>query len=156
MRTILLSICIAIAFTTFAQRECATSAYSNQLLSSDPSFLKRSSEIENFIQQQNLITSPFKETGESATVIRIPVVVHVLYNSDAHNISEAQIKGQIDALNRDFRRRNSDTVNTPERFKSLAADVMIEFVLATADPNGRATNGIIRKHTKDKWGNAQI
>ena len=152
MRTILLSICIAIASTTFAQRECATSAYSNQLLSSDPSFLKRSSEIENFIQQQNLITSPFKETGESATVIRIPVVVHVLYNSAGQNISNARIKSQIDALNRDFRRRNADTANTPERFKSIAADVMIEFVLATVDPNGRATNGVIRKNTKvSEW-----
>ena len=42
---------------------------------------------------------------------------------------------------------NADTVNTPSRFKSLAADVQIEFALASADPLGRATTGIIRKQT---------
>ena len=99
-----------------------------------------------------MITSPFKETAEGVSVIRIPVVVHVLYNTAVQNISDAQIMGQIDALNRDFRRRNADTANTPDRFKQFAADVMIEFVLATADPSGRATNGIIRKQTKvSEW-----
>lgn len=147
MRTLLLAIGIILAFTTYAQRECVTTAYSNHLISTDPGFSRRSAEVENFIQRQHLTTSPFKETGETATIIRIPVVVHILYNNAFQNISDAQIKSQLDALNRDFRRRNNDTVNTPDRFKSLAADVMLEFVLATADPNGRSTNGIIRKQT---------
>src|SRR5207245_2531623 len=42
----------------------------------------------------------------------------------------------------------SDSVNTPARFRHVAADVQIEFALATADPNGKATNGIIRKGTR--------
>jgi hypothetical protein len=69
----------------------------------------------------------------------------VLYKTAGQNISDDQIMTQIEALNKDFRRRNSDTVNTPERFKSVAADIQVEFALATADPKGRATNGIIRK-----------
>jgi hypothetical protein len=80
-------------------------------------------------------------------LIRIPVVIHVLYNTASQNISDAQIQSQLDALNRDFRRKNADTVNTPDRFKPFAADVQIEFFLATADPKGKATNGIIRKQT---------
>lgn len=84
------------------------------------------------------------------SVIRIPVVVHLVYQTDAQNISDAQIKSGIAALNRDFRRQNSDTVNTPVRFKQLAADVEIEFELATSDPYGRATNGIERKRTTVK------
>lgn len=83
-------------------------------------------------------------------VIRIPVVVHVLYETDAQNISEAQIKSGIAALNRDFRRRNSDTTKTPARFKALAADTEIEFALAITDPRGVATNGIVRKRTTVK------
>jgi hypothetical protein len=80
-------------------------------------------------------------------IIRIPVVVHVLYNQASQNISDAQIQSGLDALNRDFRMRNADTVNTPERFRHLAADVMIEFYLAKSDPRGRATTGINRKYT---------
>ncbi|MEJ7914175.1 MAG: M43 family zinc metalloprotease, partial [Chitinophagaceae bacterium] len=78
---------------------------------------------------------------------RIPVVVHVLYNTGAQNLTDAIIKSNIAALNRDFRKQNSDTVNTPERFKGLAADAEIEFVLATVDPKGRTTSGIVRKQT---------
>ena len=73
--------------------------------------------------------------------------MHVLYNVASQNISDAQIKSQIDALNRDFRKQNFDTTSTPARFKTIAADMQIEFVLATADPMGRPTNGVVRKQT---------
>ncbi len=36
------------------------------------------------------------------TPINIPLVVHVVWNSAAENISDAQINSQIDALNRDY------------------------------------------------------
>ena len=85
-------------------------------------------------------------------VIRIPVVVHVLYYNSFQNISDAQIKSGIEALNRDFRMRNADTLNTPFRFRGLAADVQVEFYLATADPRGRQTGGINRKQTtRNGW-----
>jgi hypothetical protein len=81
--------------------------------------------------------------------IIIPVVVHVVYHHERpdQNISEAQIISQIEALNRDFRRLNSDTVNTPEIFKGVAADAWIEFRLARRDPFGNPTNGITRTPT---------
>src|SRR4051812_9191807 len=46
------------------------------------------------------------------SVITIPVVVHVVYNGTAENISDAQIFSQIDVLNEDFSRSNADTGNT--------------------------------------------
>lgn len=86
----------------------------------------------------------------SNEVIIIPVVVHVVYNNETQNISEQQILSQIKSLNDDFRRRNADAVNTPDIFKSVAADTRIEFCLAKVDPNGRVTTGINRKYTKTK------
>src|SRR4029077_4507773 len=41
-------------------------------------------------------------------VIHIPVLAHVLYHTDEENISLSQIQSQIDALNRDYRLRNTD------------------------------------------------
>lgn len=146
MRTLILGICICISSLVFAQRECATQSYMEEQKLSHPSLSDKLEEVENFIQRQK---ANARLQGEgAAAVFKIPVVVHVLYSSPSQNISDAQIKSQIEALNRDFRRDNWDTVNTPERFKSLAADVQIEFALATADPTGRSTDGIVRKQTR--------
>lgn len=80
-------------------------------------------------------------------VIIVPVVIHILYNTTDQNISDQQVLSQITALNNDYRRRNADTINTPDVFKSVAADIRIQFCLARVDPNGRPTSGIIHKPT---------
>jgi Pregnancy-associated plasma protein-A/Secretion system C-terminal sorting domain len=92
-------------------------------------------------------TSPDNTKSSTSSVIRIPVVVHVVYNSAAQNISDAQIRSQIDVLNQDYRRQNTDAENTPSFFRSVAADCEIEFVLATQDPLGNPSSGIVRKQT---------
>lgn len=80
-------------------------------------------------------------------VYNIPVVVHVVYSSSAMNITDAQVRSQIDVLNEDFRRLNADKSNTPSAHAAVAADVEINFCLATVDPNGNATTGITRTST---------
>jgi len=42
-----------------------------------------------------------------ADVTTIPVVVHVVYQTDDQNISDQQIASQIDVLNRDYRMTNT-------------------------------------------------
>src|SRR6218665_3286290 len=80
-------------------------------------------------------------------IIKIPVVVHVLYATEAYNISDEKIYSQIQVLNQDFRKRNADHTNTPAEFAHLVTDVGIEFELATTDPEGKPTTGITRTHT---------
>lgn len=85
-------------------------------------------------------------------IIRIPVVVHVIYNRDEYNISEEKIRSQIAVLNQDFRKRNVDHTRTPAEFAHLVADAGIEFELATTDPVGNATSGITRTQSDiDGW-----
>jgi hypothetical protein len=84
-------------------------------------------------------------------VIKIPVVFHVLYNNPDENIRTERIIEQMNALNRDFRRKNADTVNTPQAFAPFAADMEIEFQLAKSDPAGNSTDGIVRKYTPVKY-----
>ncbi|MEN7546853.1 zinc metalloprotease [Rapidithrix thailandica] len=82
---------------------------------------------------------------EEDEIIVIPVVVHVLrYTPAPIDVSDEKIHSQIAVLNQDFRKKNPDHVNTPEEFKHLVADVGIEFRLATTDPKGKPTTGILR------------
>ena len=77
----------------------------------------------------------------------IPVVVHVIHRGGPENISDAQIKSQIDVLNHDYRKKNPDISKVPAPFKPLVADAFVEFMLASADPAGKPTNGITRTQT---------
>lgn len=80
-------------------------------------------------------------------IITIPVVVHVVFNSEFQNISTDQVRSQIEVLNQDFRMLNADRELVPEAFRAVAADARIMFCLAQVDPDGRATNGIDRRYT---------
>lgn len=80
------------------------------------------------------------ESNRSSVVVTIPVVFHIVYSNATQNISDAQILSQLEILNDDFRRLNSDADNT----WSQAADTEIEFCLASQDPSGNPTDGILR------------
>jgi hypothetical protein len=75
------------------------------------------------------------------------VVVHVLYNNAAQNISDAQILSQIAILNADFSKTNADWSNTPAVFQTVSGNPDIQFCMAQRTPSGAATNGIVRKST---------
>jgi Pregnancy-associated plasma protein-A len=80
-------------------------------------------------------------------IVTIPTVIHVVYNNNKQNISDSQIQSQIEILNRDFRKMNSDVNKVPKVWNDLVADTRIEFRLARRDPEGNLTNGITRTHT---------
>lgn len=63
-------------------------------------------------------------------ITRIPVVVHVVHNTDEGNISEDQVRSQITVLNEDFRAANADLAKVPDPFQDLVADARIEFELS--------------------------
>jgi Pregnancy-associated plasma protein-A len=91
------------------------------------------------------------DSGEAmrtvAKLITLPVVVHVVYATDEENISDAQVKSQVTALNRDYRARNRDKSKVPGAWRSLVIDSNIQFELATTDPAGKPTTGITRTAT---------
>ena len=146
MRTSLLFLFLFICVWSSAQERCSSADYIAAQKSTNPVEAERIASTENFLQKR-ISSSTTNEKTVAPAVIRIPLVVHVVYKNSSENISDAQVKSQVDALNRDFSRVNADTTNTPDRFKNLAADVQIEFYLATADPKGRSTSGIVRKQT---------
>ncbi len=132
-----------------AQEKCSSAFYQQYELAMDPSLAERISAIESFTQQQLISRGTSRTEG---IVIKIPVVVHILYHTQSEKISDAQVISQIEALNKYFRRRNSDTMSTPAHFRQLAADCEIEFQLAKSDPKKKYTTGITRQYTPiTKW-----
>lgn len=124
------------------RRSCVTMEHLEMLQDHDPSTLYRLQRIEDFTEfrsKSNL------RMGRS--IITIPVVIHVVYNSEAQNISDDQIRSQIEVLNEDFGRNNADASETPSMFYKVAADTRIRFELATTDPSGQPTYGITRTYT---------
>lgn len=83
----------------------------------------------------------------------IPVVVHVVWNTGAENISDALILSTIAQLNKDYQALNSDYDNVRAPFAASRANAQIDFCLATMDPNGNPTTGIIRFQTTETWFN---
>lgn len=77
----------------------------------------------------------------------IPVVVHILQKGGSENITKQKVLQQIESLNRDFQRFNTDSNNTPVRFRDVVGRMDVEFRLATKDPMGNCTDGIVRVFT---------
>lgn len=104
-----------------------------------PAFEKR---LQNIIKDRK--ASKLQSTS-GATLVRIPVVVHVIHNGTAigtgANISDAQVLSQIQVLNEDYRKM----VGTRgENSNPVGADTNIEFFLAREDPGCNPTTGIER------------
>jgi hypothetical protein len=151
LRFILLISPLLITAASFGQERCGTVEYQKMLHKSNP----KKETIDQFEKWMNnklnqAKTAPASTLGaqRTQTTYTIPVVVHVIHNGEpigtGKNISDAQILSQIKVLNDDFNRLNADKTNTPSVFQSVAGSFDIQFILAQQDPNGLATNGIVR------------
>lgn len=80
-------------------------------------------------------------------VVTLPVVFHIVYNTESQNIPDEAIHAQLQSLNADYRRTNGNASETREIFLPVAADTEIQFALATTDPWGNPTSGITRTYT---------
>src|SRR3954454_7938423 len=132
------------------RRQCGAMQVTERLYEQDPRLRERHQRIEEEARRSI-------ERGEAQRVWRkvvtIQVVVHVVHKTDEENISDAQIKSQIDVINKDYRGTNGDRSKVPDVWKGLAADPNIQFALASKDPKGKPTNGITRvQTTRDSFG----
>ncbi len=90
--------------------------------------------LQKKIQQREELQKSGRVTLE---VLTIPIVVHIVHNGEAvgvgRNLSQAQVKAQIETLNEDFRRKpGTPGFNDDPR----GADIEIEFCLAQLNQQG--------------------
>jgi Pregnancy-associated plasma protein-A len=126
------------------RRTCAQMIVHETLVETRPEYRERRLEAEEETKRSIDVGEAMRVVAKQIT---LPVVVHVVYRDEGEKLSDAQVKSQIDALNRDFRAKNADIGKVPNVWKSLVVDSKINFALAKKDPRGRKTNGITRTHT---------
>jgi hypothetical protein len=142
---------VVTSFQLFAQKKCSMEEYVKQQLSENISLKNKLDEVEIFTRERTSSSNDAQRINRVPDIIKIPVVIHVLYHTPEQNISRSAIELLIAALNRDFGKKNSDTVNTPASFKSYATEMGFEFKLATMDPRGVGTTGVVRKYTPIRY-----
>ncbi|WP_440109423.1 zinc metalloprotease [Paenibacillus sp. QZ-Y1] len=125
--------------TVPSHRRCATDEKHRLLLASSSEYANNRKQL-----QQTVMAALSNVRSSNREVVTIPVVVHVVWKLPEENISIEQINSQIDVLNRDFRKKNSDVSKVPDVWKPLVTDARIEFKLTSTDPNGNPTDGITR------------
>jgi len=137
-----------LSFTLFAQEEFINDDYcgSDDLLNIKTIKYPWYKESANNIFNRALEYSRENNFNRD-TILRIPIVFHVVYNTDEQNISDDVIQSQVDVLNEDFRRLNENASETREEFLPFAGDPQIEFYLASEDPSGNPTTGITHTYT---------
>ncbi|WP_223834255.1 M43 family zinc metalloprotease [Spirosoma profusum] len=132
---------------------CATVVREQFLQQQNPNRLRLLNKLNR--QLQAMEDAPSLRQQATDTIFRIPVVVHVVHSnasgtiggSNNVNISDEQIRSQIQVLNEDYRRKvGTNGYNT----SPIGADAGIEFFLATTDPNGQPATGITRHYYQQK------
>lgn len=102
-------------------KPCGSYEYLKNLDKKYPGFEKGVKDLPNYINS----LGNKKTRGQ----VFIPVVVHIVYKNATENLSDAYVSAQIDQLNRDYARLNSDTTNLRAAFKPLCGPANIRFVL---------------------------
>jgi hypothetical protein len=119
--------------------------HNKQEIEKDASLAKQQIEISKDISRWMNENSNAERTSSSTVII--PVVIHVLWHDSIENISDAAILSQLDVLNQDYSRTNSDASLTPSLWQSIAVNTDFKFCFAKRKPDGTHTNGIERKQT---------
>ena len=138
---------VVTGFQLFSQKICSMEEYINRQMGEDISLKDRLMQIDAFANARTNSQGSAQRVNGIPETITIPVVFHVLYHTKEENVEKASLDRLIAALNRDFNKKNSDTSNIPSAFKPYAASMGFEFKLATMDPQGRGTTGVIKRYT---------
>ncbi|MCB0764088.1 MAG: GEVED domain-containing protein [Flavobacteriales bacterium] len=138
--TLLAAVCAAaLAYGQAGTRDCAAHTITERYLA------------EQGLPTDVLSALPHVESVQRGGTYTVPVVVHVVYNTAAENVSDAAINAIINEMNQDYSQSNPDLSGVRSQFTGVIGNVGFEFCLAQVDPSGNPTTGITRTQTTETW-----
>jgi PKD repeat protein len=131
--------------------KCATDEAMEEVFRNDPSARARYEEAQKAMGSWENSTQKIENTNSMfspapAPLDTIPIVFHILHQGGPENISNQQIYDAVAQLNVDFQKQDADTTTIESYFQARATSCNLVFQLATKDPLGNCTNGIIRHY----------
>ena len=158
MRAFSLLFFVFFSFIAGAQHFCYTTEAQNQWFEKHPEKKAEFERLQALAIEKNKLTATLPSSSLAAKsaaagpIYTVPVVFHILHTGGSENISDAQVQDAVNILTRDFNKLNADTSNVVNAFKNIIGNTRFEFKLASIDPNGNCTNGIIRHwDAKTDW-----
>ena len=120
-----------------------------------PAFYKSIEEKNIQLEQKNKeLVSNLNEKGNTGEKKIIPVVVHIVHNFGAENVTDADVDYALEQLNKNINRQADNMLSTPDVFAAVSGSANVEFRLAKLAPRCDTctdeipTNGIVRIHSE--------
>ena len=132
---------ICMARVSYAQQPCATDEYYQRLLKQYPQLADYE---EQFNTQLREAVAHRTTSATDTTVYDIPLVVHVVHDYGAENVSDNVIYVAAAYWAVVYMKQNADTVDVIPPFVKWEGNPRIRLHLATIDPNGNPTKGVVR------------
>lgn len=132
-----------------AQFNCASAEVANKLKKEHPEIKVWEEKLAIAIDQalENKKNELLKYGKTTATVYDLPIVVHVVHDYGFDYVSDNDIFNAAEYWDKTFNKENADTIDVIPNFKPYIGNPQIRLRLASIDPNGNPTKGIVRHHS---------
>ncbi len=135
--------CLSIfSFGQHTKEQCSKEAIFQRHLEIDENALEELAETESQLQKiiQNFRDNP--EQKQNSNIV-IPVVMHVFHDGDDGKMDMDQIQSGLKILNEDFNGLNDGWNTIDPAFDNIKGTMDINFCLASIDPEGNPTTGVV-------------
>jgi len=141
---------IATYFTTLVGQDlshpCSDASITERHVVQNPNFLEEKEQLlqftHKFVDQLRSNQSNYYNS-KLQTTYQIPIVLHIFHWGDDGKMKLPQVLSGLQILNDDFNGRNSDYNEVDAGFLDVRGKLEIEFCLASIDPDGNPTDGIL-------------
>ncbi len=141
---------LSLGFSASAQKPCATDTKYWEMVKKYPGILDLEKQFEDQIGsniEKTAAGAAARTTAISAsdtTIFDIPMVVHIVHDYSVENLSDDVIYEAAQYWATVYMCQNTDTSGVINPFKKWVGNPRMRLHLATIDPNGKPTKGVVR------------
>lgn len=133
------------ATASYAQLPCSTDDHYHQLLLQYPQLAEYEKQFNSQVQQG--VARRTTAAMDDTTTYDVPLVVHVVHDYGPENIADNAIYDAAAYWAEVYVKHNSDTSAVIPPFIPYIGNPRIRLHLATIDPNGKPTKGVVRSQS---------
>lgn len=142
-KSLLFILVTVLGISAFAQHDikhCGLGHAQDELYKNNPELRAEHEAIQRAAIKKAQLTPALKRDE----ILVIPIVFHIIHRNGPENITFQQVEDCIKWMNDEFNAQNSKFSTLYSEFVDVAGAMDIEFRLATIDPDGNCTNGVMR------------